>query len=176
MRPEDTFKRIKLSRRRALMLGAAGFIGLTLTGQLHAQSVPEAEPTSIMTPTEAHDQALSGEVILVDIRRPDEWLETGVGEGAIALDMRTDEFVSQLVTLRRANPDTPIALICRTGNRSKFVVSTLAGQGFPGLVDIAEGMVGGRNGAGWVPTGLATYAGTPENIAAELAKQLPSDQ
>ncbi len=173
MQPKDTFKRIKLTRRRVIALATAGFMGLTLAGPLHAQSAPEAEPTGIITPTDAHDQALSGAVILVDIRRPDEWLETGIGEGALALDMRNDEFVRQLVTLRRANPDTPIALICRTGNRSKFVVSTLSGQGFPGLMDVAEGMVGGRNGPGWIATGLATYAGTPENITAQLAKMLP---
>ncbi|MCP5038881.1 MAG: rhodanese-like domain-containing protein [Rhodobacteraceae bacterium] len=173
MRPEVTKIRNSqsrfLSRRRVLALSAGGFAGFALAGPVWAQG----QTTDIMTAADAHAAALAGEVILVDIRRPDEWLETGIGEGAIGLDMRADEFVPSLVALRQSSPDKPIALICRTGNRSKFVVSALAGQGFPGLVDVAEGMAGGRNGTGWVPSGLPVYAGTEENVAARVTEILP---
>ena len=179
MRPEVTSqpqsRRAGPSRRRLMILGAAALASTALGAPLMAQqaSTPETAPFYQITATEAHDKALAGEIILVDVRTPEEWADTGIGEGAIALDMRTDGFVPALVALRRANPETPIAMICRTGNRSQFVVSALAGQGFPGLVDVAEGMAGGPRGKGWIPTGLPTYEGTPENVAAKLAEKMP---
>jgi rhodanese-related sulfurtransferase len=79
-----------------------------------------------MTPEVAYAAAQAGEIFLIDIRRPDEWLDTRVGEGAIGLDMRDDGFVPMLIALREANPDKPIALICATGMRSGYVTSALA--------------------------------------------------
>ena len=165
-----------LTRRKAMLLGASTLVVSALGAPLMAQqaSTPDTAPFSQITATEAYDQVKSGEIILVDVRTPEEWAETGIGEGAIPLDMRTDDFVRNLVALRRANPETPIAMICRTGNRSQFVVSALAGQGFPGLLDVAEGMVGGPRGKGWIPTGLPTVPGTPENVAAVLAEKMPA--
>ncbi len=186
MRPEVTSRQqitqIRPSRRRALALAGAAMLAAALAAspatRLQAQqaSTPGTAPFYQITATEAYEKAQGGEIVLVDIRTPEEWAETGIGEGAIPLDMRADDFVKQLVALRRANPEKPIALICRTGNRSQFVVSALAGQGFPGLVDVSEGMAGGPRGKGWIPTGLPTVPGTPENIAAILAEKLPTGE
>lgn len=121
-----------------------------------------------MDPLTAFNAARKGEIILVDIRTPQEWAETGIGEGAIALDMRAPDFVRSLVTLRKTYEDKPIAMICRTGNRSGYVVQTLAAQGFPGLVDVSEGMAGGPNGKGWLARALPVYPGTPDEIAPRL--------
>ncbi len=180
MRPEVTSRQHgpapRLTRRRAITLGAGAAIGLAFAGPAMAQqaSTPQTAPFSLMTTQEAYDAAKAGDIILVDIRTPEEWRETGIGEGAIALDMRSDDFVKKLVALRVANPDTPIALMCRTGNRSQFATSALAGQGFPGLVDVQGGMVGSPKGKGWLENGLPVYAGTPENVAARLAEVLPA--
>lgn len=162
MRPEVSNQPLAVSRRKLLTLGAGAVAGLTIAGPLRAQEAPSGK----MSATEAFNAAQTGEIILVDIRRPDEWLGTGIAVGAIALDMRDDSFVASLVGLRQDNPDTPIAMICRTGNRTGHVVSVLAGQGFPGLVDVTEGMAGGPNGRGWKNTGLPVYAGNAVNIAA----------
>lgn len=185
MRPEVTTKPLAqartMSRRRALMVGIGAGMSALIGTPMLAQSTNQAPaqngaPSAKMTATQAHDAALAGDIILVDIRTPEEWAETGIGEGAIPLDMRTDDFVRKLIALREANPSTPIAMICRTGNRSQFVVSALAGQGFPGLVDVSEGMVGGRNGRGWIPTELPVYESTPENIAAALEAVMPKPE
>lgn len=173
MRPEVTSRfpaRTHVSRRGLLILGAAASLGFVLPRRAGAQ----AAEFSTMTADEAHAKAATGEIILVDIRTPVEWAETGIGEGAIALDMTQQEtFVGGLVALRIANQDTPIALICRTGNRSNYVAGVLAAQGFVGLVDVSEGMAGGPNGQGWIPRGLPTYAGTPELINERLAAVMP---
>ncbi len=126
----------------------------------------------VMSAPEAYKAAKSGELILVDIRTPEEWQETGIGDGAIALDMRAADFVQKLVEIRKTYPAKPIAMICRTGNRSTYVTTTLDKQGFPDLVNVAEGMVGGPNGKGWIKQNLPTYPGKKSEIEARLNEVL----
>lgn len=175
MRPEVTIFQASPTRRSFLALGAGAFGAAFLAGPFTANAASDDIATEIglMKPDEAHKAALAGEIILIDIRRPDEWLETKVAEGAIGLDMREDNFVPTLVALRRANPEKPIAMICRTGNRTGYVTSALAGQGFPGLIDVNEGMQGGPNGPGWLKRGLPTYDGTLTNVAARRKALVP---
>ncbi|MCT4557330.1 MAG: rhodanese-like domain-containing protein [Pelagimonas sp.] len=172
MRPDATAP--FLTRRAALGLGAAFVVvSVSQTGLSTPAQAQAAQHIEIMTPDLAHQAALAGDIILIDIRRPEEWLQTGVAEGAIGLDMTSASFVNDLVALRQANPDTPLAVICRTGNRTGYVTSQLAAQGFPGLVDVKEGMVGGRHGDGWLKRGLPTYEGTPENVGKRTRAALP---
>ena len=165
MRPEVTILGAHPSRRRflALTLGTFGAGFLVAAKAARAQDATEV---TLLKPDAAYDAVQKGDIILIDIRRPDEWAETNVAEGAVALDMREENFVPTLVALRRANPDKPIALICRTGARSGYVTKALAAQGFPGLVDVNEGMVGGTNGPGWLKRGLPTYEGSRVNVTA----------
>lgn len=174
MRPEVTFVSTNLPRRRALamMIAAAG-TGMVATAFPKSAHAAEAAKIAYLSADEAHKAALAGDIILLDIRRPEEWLETRVAEGAVGLDMTQENFVPTLVALRKANPDKPIAMICRTGNRTGYVTKALAKQGFPGLVDVSEGMAGGPNGTGWLKRGLPTYAGTLENVTARRNQLLP---
>ncbi len=179
MRLEVTTFKTRVSRRSFLShacalaaftaLGGFGFARPGLAAHSGDES-GDAAPVAIMTPDVAYEAAQAGEIFLIDIRRPDEWLETRVGEGAIGLDMRDESFVPALVALRQANPDKPIALICRTGSRSAYVTGALAKQGFTGLVDVSEGMVGGVNGQGWLKRGLPTYSG---DFATVVQRRLP---
>lgn len=162
MKPQvTTFQR---ANRRNFLFGAlcVSVAGLSLSA-LPAQ----AAETVISTP-DAYVAAKAGNIILVDIRTPPEWKQTGIAEGAIALDMTDKSFVDSLVRLRAAYPDKPIALICRTGNRSGHVFKVLNKQGFDGLMDVSEGMAGGPNGKGWIPRGLPVYAGTNAEITPRL--------
>ena len=175
MRPEVTTFRPQQSRRWFLAFGAGAIGAAIVAGTNPAQAGHPQPPGEVykINSDVAYKAAQAGEIILVDIRRPDEWLDTRVGEGAIGLDMRDENFVDILVSLRQANPDKPIALICRTGMRSGYVTSTLAGQGFPGLVDVSEGMAGGPDGPGWLERGLPTYEGTITNVVARRNAVLP---
>ncbi len=173
MRTRFTSMTYQKNRRDFLLLAGAavisGIAGFSLPAIAQETSQGSFE---VMDAQSAFNAAKTGEIVLVDIRRPDEWSETGIGEGAVALDMREESFVASLVELRQKYPGKPIALICRTGNRSGNVVSILAAQNFPGLVDVSEGMVGGRNGPGWLTRGLPIYAGTQAEIAPRLAAVL----
>lgn len=110
-----------------------------------------------------------GSLILIDIRTPGEWAETGVAQGAWPLDMTAKTFGRALQTVIQRNPDRNIAVICRTGSRSGFLVGVLKENGIEGVLDVSEGMAGGRNGTGWIKSGL------PIVSASEALAALPKD-
>ena len=107
-----------------------------------------------MTPDVAREKALDGELVLIDIRRPEEWAETGVPDVALMLDMTSREFLSKLNAIRLQNPDVPLAFTCRTGNRSNYLTGELEKLGFSGLIDVVGGMSGSRVDKGWAKRGL----------------------
>ncbi|MEM9497842.1 MAG: rhodanese-like domain-containing protein [Pseudomonadota bacterium] len=107
---------------------------------------------------EAHQAAFEGDVLLIDIRRPDEWQRTGIGEGAIPLDMRRADFIDALETLTHGDRGTRIALICARGVRSARLSSALSEAGFDRIIDVPEGMLGSFAGPGWLRSGLPVRA------------------
>lgn len=103
---------------------------------------------------DAHAAARSGDVLLIDIRRPDEWALTGVGEGAIPLDMRREDFIDALTVVAGNDPARAIALICARGVRSRHQGAKLKNAGFTQIIDVPEGMLGSGAGPGWIKRGL----------------------
>jgi rhodanese-related sulfurtransferase len=95
-----------------------------------------------------------GEVVLVDIRQPEEWKQTGVADGARLIPMRHPEggqgFVRDLLAATKGDRTAPVALICRTGNRSGATAKALADLGFTNILDVSEGMAGSGGGPGWI--------------------------
>lgn len=108
-----------------------------------------AEP-KIMSAPDAFSAASNGDLILIDIRSPGEWAETGVAQGAIALTMHNQAFAKNITTLLNTQRGKSIALICATGGRTEYVVSLLAQNGFPDVIDVSEGMMGNQRGPGWI--------------------------
>jgi rhodanese-related sulfurtransferase len=109
---------------------------------------------------EAHEAAKAGKLVLVDIRTPEEWADTGVPEGAIRLDMTGSGFEVRLAALKLDHPGKPIALICRTGNRSAEVQKKLAGRGWRELTNVRGGLLGDPSDKGWLAESLPV-AGYP---------------
>ena len=107
-----------------------------------------------MTAAEAHRAALAGDILLVDIRTPDEWKDSGVPEGALPLDMRRLEFVADLDRALDGDRSQPVALICAAGVRSARVAEALRRMGFSDVHDVSEGMHGSDAGPGWLRAGL----------------------
>jgi rhodanese-related sulfurtransferase len=93
-------------------------------------------------------------MILIDIRSPVEWAETGVAQGAIALTMHDAEFPQKIIAILNGSHGTRIGLICATGGRSGSVVSFLAENGFTDVIDVSEGMMGNDRGPGWIARGM----------------------
>jgi rhodanese-related sulfurtransferase len=76
---------------------------------------------------------LDSGVPIIDIRRPEEWLETGIVPGSHMItffDQRGDyDLHGWLAQLNKiAGKDEPFILICRTGNRTETVSDFLDGE------------------------------------------------
>ena len=107
---------------------------------------------------DAHAAAVAGRILLVDIRRPDEWGRTGIGAGAVPLDMRRSDFTDALLVETKGRRDAPVALSCARGGRSSRLSARLSAAGFTNIIDVPEGMLGSGAGPGWIKTGLPVVA------------------
>ena len=107
---------------------------------------------------DAYAQAQAGKLTLIDIRRPDEWRQTGVARDALRINMVHPQgdagFVRQVEAELGGNRTAPIGLICRTGNRTTRMQQVLREAGFTQVYNIREGMAGSSTGPGWIARGL----------------------
>ncbi len=134
-----------ISRRLLLGLGVAAVVGGATI--VYAQVYQTYDGREIDA-AQAQQLAEAGQITLVDIRRPDEWADTGTGAGALPIDMRDTDFVAQLTVAVDGNRDAPIALICARGVRSARLANELSAAGFTQIINVPEGMTG------WVARGL----------------------
>jgi len=105
---------------------------------------------------EALAAAQAGKLKLIDIRTPAEWRETGVAPGAGRVDFYRgpDVLVPYLLQQVKGDRNAPIALICRTGNRTTQAQKYLQSIGFTQVYNVKEGMKGSAAGPGWLKRGL----------------------
>ncbi len=113
-----------------------------------------AAEVRLLTATEAHEKAQAGKVILIDVREPDEWAESGVAVGAELIAMRDPQLGAKLDAALGGDRDAPVALICRTGVRSQAVADAMARAGFTNIYSVGDGMFGSTHGPGWLRAGL----------------------
>lgn len=115
-----------------------------------------------ITAAQAYALAQNRELTIVDIRTPQEWRATGVGEGVTPLTMHhplgVAGFAAAMTKLVSGEKSRPIALICQTGNRSARMQRYLSEQGFTEVLDISEGMAGSFGKRGWIRSGLPVEA------------------
>lgn len=93
-----------------------------------------------------------GELLVVDIRTPQEWRETGVVPGAQRVDFYRgpENLLKSMLEITGGDRSKPVALVCRTGNRTAQAQRFLQQQGFTRVYNVAEGMVGSAAGPGWL--------------------------
>lgn len=91
-------------------------------------------------------------VTLVDIRLPEEWQQTGVVEGSKLLTLfeRNGAIAPGFLTnLQKIAPaDKPVALICRTGNRTHAGTQMLVQAGYKQVYNVTHGITGWIGKAG----------------------------
>lgn len=90
-----------------------------------------AEVTTL-TPTEAAARVAAGKAVLIDVREPAEWAETGVAAPAVLLpmsDFNGDQKLWKPFLTKNAGKE--LILYCRSGNRSGQVAAKLAAAGQP---------------------------------------------
>jgi rhodanese-related sulfurtransferase len=145
--------------RRAVLAGglvAVAGVGFYAAGgqNLFYSAITEAVAGEMIDAPTAHKLAAEQKITLIDIRRPDEWAKTGSGEGAVRIDMRRGDFISELERITNGDRAKPVALICARGVRSARMTNRLTEAGFTNIIDVPEGMLGSSSSPGWIKRGL----------------------
>lgn len=92
---------------------------------------------------------LDQKVTLIDIRLPEEWAQTGTVADShrITLFQKngavTPDFLAKVQQV--AATDKPVALICRTGNRTRAGADMLAQVGYKEVYNVTQGIMGWIN-------------------------------
>lgn len=136
------------------------FVALLAT----ATALVAADAPKIL-PKEAAKLVADGKAVLVDIREPGEWAESGVAAPAVLLpksDFDGDQ--KQWKEFLANNEGKQVIVYCRSGTRCQIVGDALAAKG----VKVAN--AGGFKG--WVEAGLPTRKADvkPENKSAQPQK------
>ena len=92
-------------------------------------------------------EAQSQGAVIIDIRRKDEWIKTGIIEGAETITAFTktghlhQEFQQKFLSLV-PSLNTPVVLYCRTGNRTSKLGDALVSQfGYSNLSHLSRGIM-----------------------------------
>ncbi len=94
-------------------------------------------------------------LLVIDIRRPEEWLATGVPRGAKILSIEKhplglEGFLQDLQALLQQDMSRPFALICRTGNRTSQILPHFRYLGFENAMHVSGGIFGNGTSTGWL--------------------------
>lgn len=126
------------------------YLGMALTGGAMAQDGVIDAPTALRLQSE-------GSIVIIDIRRPQEWRDTGIPDSARAITMHHPDgpagFLTAVLDSVDGDKSTAIALICASGVRSTWASTFLARNGFTHVYNIKEGMLGRGRSPGWIARG-----------------------
>ena len=112
----------------------------------------------VISAPDAFTASQDGSVILIDIRSPSEWDQTGIPQGAHAVTMHDDggpaAFLDNVRKTVGGDTSAPIALICARGVRTKWAQRFLTSNGFTNVLNVSEGMFGRGSNPGWLKRDL----------------------
>jgi rhodanese-related sulfurtransferase len=106
------------------------WINVTLALLLTATFAAAAEAPRV-EPAAAAKRVAEGRAILIDVREPNEWAQTGVATPALLLPKSDfDGEKKQWQKVLAGVGDKEVILYCRSGRRSGIVAEALAKEGF----------------------------------------------
>lgn len=129
----------------------------TLIVLLSAFAVEANEP-GVISASEATAKSADGDLLIIDVRTPAEWRETGTPRGAARANIFDHDFIEQIARIVGSDKSRLIAMICARGNRSTRAKQMLAEAGFSNVQNVREGMLGSAYGRGWLASGYPTQS------------------
>ena len=116
------------------------------------------QQTPVMSAEQALAESKAGARVLIDVRSPPEWRETGLPETAQAVTIHDTRgvpaFVEEVIARTGGDRRQPVAFICATGVRSAYATQLLREAGYQDVVNVKEGLFGSDAGPGWRKKGL----------------------
>ncbi|MCA0042769.1 rhodanese-like domain-containing protein [Celeribacter litoreus] len=121
-------------KRRIIVFGGAAVVAAGF-GALNATKAPAGFEERVMTVAQMKDTG----GLIVDIRTPEEWADTGVIDGAMLVTFESpDSFMAQVGP--EISDGRDLILICRSGNRTRRAAEMLAGTIPNQIISIQGGM------------------------------------
>ena len=151
----DTTRRAAWSDTLSAMLVAALLLFNAAAGAALAK-----ELAPLIEAPQAFAESQAGKLTIIDVRRPSEWQETGLPEGAKGVSLHNflglvrGDFEADVLAAVGGDRNRPIALICAGGVRSAKAARLLREDGFSQILDIGEGMLGNGRLPGWYARNL----------------------
>lgn len=143
--------------RRHFLFAFAATAPLFLLSALPALSESGDTPADI-----ASQRSRNDELLIIDVRSPLEWQQSGIPQGALPVTIHGPEGMAGFVAAVRrelgGEINRPIALICARGQRSTKAQAALADAGFTQVLNIREGVLGSSSGPGWLARELPMEA------------------
>ena len=140
-----------LSRR--LIIAAAFLTAFASAGFVAAQAL--SSNGGRLSAPQAHEMAEDGRVLILDVRRPAEWRETGMPAGSVGVSIHSPKgkegFVASALAAVGGDKARPIAVICASGVRSTRAQAWLAEAGFSSVYNVKEGLFGRHDETGRQP-------------------------
>ena len=103
------------------------------------QTPAQAQTAHVLHTALPGDALAETSALVVDIRQPQEWIQTGVLPNALLLTFADSaQFLAELQP--HLQPGQPVLLICRTGNRTARAAAMIAPQLDVPVVDVTGGM------------------------------------
>ncbi len=140
--------------RSLLYILCAAAIALIIMVVITSQ--PIAANADNITVHEAYERVKRGEIVLVDIRRPQEWHQSGIASVAKPITMYQPRpaFVAALKAAMGDASDKPIALICATGGRTRHLQRQFKQLEGKNIINVLGGMFGTARHEGWIKARL----------------------
>lgn len=126
-------------QKRSLFLtvGAVALLAVAAMGWINTNDVSSNVRLIAATGAELESDE---NLLLVDIRTPNEWAQTGIINGALLVTYTdADSFLKAVQP--HLKPGQSLALICRSGNRTSRAARQIATKTEVPILDVAGGMI-----------------------------------
>lgn len=127
-----------MQKRSLLMAGGAAL--LSVAAALGWASSGSTQSGASLVSMSGEELASNANILLVDIRTPPEWQQTGIIDGALLVTYSdADSFLAAIEP--HLKPGQSLALVCRSGNRTSRAARQISGQIDVPVLDVAGGMI-----------------------------------
>ncbi len=96
---------------------------------------------STLSPADAHMGQNAGDIIIIDVREPSEWAQTGFPKGSHTISMNDPKFVAIAKELAAQHPHATVVVSCKTGARASAAAKILAKNEIENLAILRGGML-----------------------------------